>query len=107
MIADVPERAQRDGVELYLENDQLKYRVKQGRLSPDLRQQLVAHKETGYICATPDLTGVLTGIRYFLESPAARDRASANSLAASARPDDDCTPAEFERRWWALFERAS
>jgi glycosyltransferase involved in cell wall biosynthesis len=69
--------------------------------------ELVTHKETGYICATSDLTGLREGIRYFLDHPDERSRASANSLAASARPDEECTPAEFERRWWALFERAS
>lgn len=69
--------------------------------------ELVAHKDTGYICATQDLAGLREGIRFFLDRPSERSRASANSLAAAARPDDDCTPAEFERRWWALFERAS
>src|SRR5258706_9793399 len=46
MIADVLKRAQLEGVELYLDNDQLKYRVRQGRLSPELKGELVAHKET-------------------------------------------------------------
>jgi glycosyltransferase involved in cell wall biosynthesis len=69
--------------------------------------ELVVHRETGYLCPTADLDGLLEGLRYFLSQPAARARASANSLAAAARPDEDCTPAEFERRWWALFERAS
>src|SRR5262249_3001367 len=69
--------------------------------------ELVTHGETGYICATDDLAGLREGIRYFLDRPAERGRASANSLAAAARPDNDCTPAEFERKWWALVERAS
>jgi glycosyltransferase involved in cell wall biosynthesis len=70
-------------------------------------RELVAHRQTGYICPTTDLAGLREGIRYFLDRPAERRRASANSIAAASRPDDDCTPAEFERRWWALFERAS
>jgi hypothetical protein len=67
----------------------------------------VSHRETGYLCPTPDLGGLLEGLRYFLSQPAERVRASANSLAAAAKPDEDRTAAEFERRWWALFERAS
>jgi glycosyltransferase involved in cell wall biosynthesis len=70
-------------------------------------RELVAHEETGYICPTNDLAGLREGIRHFLDQPALRRRASANSIAAASRADDDCTPAEFERRWWALFERAS
>jgi len=69
--------------------------------------ELVAHRETGYMCPTLDVAGVREGVKYFLDRPSERDRASANSLAAGARPDNDCTPAEFERRWSALFERAS
>ena len=46
-------------------------------------------------------------LAYFVTQPAERARASANSLAAAATPGDDYTAAEFERRWWALFERAS
>jgi glycosyltransferase involved in cell wall biosynthesis len=69
--------------------------------------ELVVHRETGYICPTTDAAGVREGLRYFLDRPSERDRASANSLAAAARPDDDCTSMEFERRWWALFGRAS
>ncbi len=44
MIADVIKRAQAEGVELYLDADQLKFRVRQGRLSPELKADLVAHK---------------------------------------------------------------
>jgi glycosyltransferase involved in cell wall biosynthesis len=69
--------------------------------------ELVSHRETGYLCPTADLDGLLEGLRYFLSQPAERARASANSLAAAAKPDEDRTAAEFERRWWALFERAS
>ena len=69
--------------------------------------ELVAHRETGYLCPTADLAGLLEGVRFFLSHPAERARASVNSLAAAARPDNDCTLTEFERRWWALFERAS
>ena len=69
--------------------------------------ELVAHRETGYMCSTMDVAGVLEGARYFLDRPLERDRASANSLATSGRPDNDCTAAEFERRWGALFERVA
>jgi len=69
--------------------------------------ELVTHRETGYLCPTADLAGLREGLQYFLTQPAERERASAQSLAAAARPDNDCTSTEFERRWWALFERAS
>ena len=61
MIADVLKRARLEGVELYLENDQLRYRVKEGKLSAELRQELVSHKETilsllrGQIEVDPDI----------------------------------------------------
>jgi glycosyltransferase involved in cell wall biosynthesis len=69
--------------------------------------EIVAHGRTGYVCATADLDGLLDGLRHFLRSPGDRARASAAALAESTRPDDECGPSEFERRWWALFERAS
>ena len=69
--------------------------------------ELVTHRQTGYICPTADLAGLSEGLHYFLTQPGERDRASANSLAAATGPDNDCTPTEFERRWWALFKRAS
>jgi hypothetical protein len=65
--------------------------------------ELVTHKGTGYICSTADLDGLLEGLRYFVTQPAERARASAASLAAVDAPDNDCTTAEFERRWWAVF----
>ncbi|MFI5177450.1 MAG: glycosyltransferase family 4 protein [Vicinamibacterales bacterium] len=69
--------------------------------------ELVAHRETGYLCPTADVEGLLEGLRYFLRDPSARTRASASSLAAASAPENDCTPVEFERRWWAMFDRAS
>ncbi len=69
--------------------------------------ELVAHRETGYLCPTTDVEGLLEGLRYFLRDPSARARASAASLAAFSAPENDCTPGEFERRWWAMFDRAS
>ena len=69
--------------------------------------ELVAHRETGYMCATADLAGLVDGVRYFLDRPSERARASVNSLMAADQPGNDCTPAEFERRWSAVFERAS
>ena len=65
--------------------------------------ELVTHGQTGYICATEDLDG----LRHFLADPGERAAASANSLAVSAAPGNDCTTGEFERRWWAMFEQAS
>ena len=69
--------------------------------------ELVAHRETGYLCPTADLDGLLEGLRYFLRAPAERARARANSLAMAESPQNDCTAEEFARRWWAMFERAS
>ena len=69
--------------------------------------ELVTHGRTGHVCATSDLDGLLDGLRHFLANPGERAAASAHSLAASAAPGNDCTPGEFERRWWAMFERAS
>ena len=69
--------------------------------------ELVSHGRTGYVCASADLDGLLEGLRHFLVHPAQRAAASAQSLAASSAPGNDCTPGEFERRWWAMFEKAS
>jgi glycosyltransferase involved in cell wall biosynthesis len=69
--------------------------------------ELVAHRETGYLCPTTDVEGLLEGLRYFVRDPSARARASTASLEAASAPENDCTPVEFERRWWAMFDRAS
>jgi glycosyltransferase involved in cell wall biosynthesis len=69
--------------------------------------ELVTHRETGYLCPTSDVDGLLEGLRHFLREPAARARASAASLAAFDAPENDCTPREFQRRWWAMFDRVS
>ena len=69
--------------------------------------ELVSHGATGYVCASSDLDGLLDGLRHFLAHPAERAAASARSLAVSAEPGNDCTPGEFERRWWSMFEKAS
>ena len=69
--------------------------------------ELVRHRETGYLCPTADLEGLLEGLRYFITQPAERARAGANSLAMTESPENDCTAGEFARRWWAIFERAS
>jgi glycosyltransferase involved in cell wall biosynthesis len=69
--------------------------------------ELVTHRRTGHVCASADLDGLLNGLRHFLTHPGERAAASACSLAVSAAPGYDCTPGEFERRWWAMFERAS
>ncbi len=69
--------------------------------------ELVAHRQTGYVCSSADLDGLREGIRHFLTNPGERERASANSIAAAAAADNDCTTTEFERRWWELFEVSS
>jgi glycosyltransferase involved in cell wall biosynthesis len=66
--------------------------------------ELVEHGSTGHVCDTADLDGLLRGLRGYLTDRAARDAASANSLCATASPDNDCTAPEFERRWWSIFE---
>jgi glycosyltransferase involved in cell wall biosynthesis len=69
--------------------------------------ELVTHGRTGHVCASADLDGLLHGLRHFLANAGERAAASAHSLAVSAAPGNDCTSGEFERRWWAMFERAS
>jgi glycosyltransferase involved in cell wall biosynthesis len=68
--------------------------------------ELVTDGETGVLCRAENVDGLVEGLRRFFERPAERARASANSLAAAAA-GDDTAPVEFERRWWALFARAS
>jgi glycosyltransferase involved in cell wall biosynthesis len=65
--------------------------------------ELVEHRRTGFVCSTPDLEGLLDGLRYFLSNADRRAAASENSLAAASAAGNDCTPPEFERRWWAMF----
>jgi glycosyltransferase involved in cell wall biosynthesis len=69
--------------------------------------ELVSHGDTGYVSASADLEGLLGGLRHFIADPAERAAASARSMAVSTAPTNDCTPGEFERRWWAMFEKAS
>jgi glycosyltransferase involved in cell wall biosynthesis len=68
--------------------------------------ELVAHGETGYMCPSSDLAGLLEGLQYFLDRPSERARASVNSLTAAGQPHNDCSPAEFDRRWSDVFECA-
>jgi len=65
--------------------------------------ELVEHGRTGVVCDTPDLPGLLEGLRFLLRDRAARDQASANSLRVTSSPDNDCTAQEFDRRWWHIF----
>jgi glycosyltransferase involved in cell wall biosynthesis len=69
--------------------------------------ELVTDRRTGYLCATPDLPGLLDGLRHFLTNPAERARASDNCLAAAGNPSDVYSSTDFARQWWALFARAS
>jgi len=66
--------------------------------------ELVDHLQTGYLCETPDLQGLLAGLRYFLNDRSARDAAGAASLRVTSSPDNDCTAPEFGRRWRDIFE---
>jgi glycosyltransferase involved in cell wall biosynthesis len=66
--------------------------------------ELVEHGVTGYLCQDLTLPSLLEGIQFFLDGPAAREKASAASLASLTRPDIDHNPERFRRRWWALFE---
>jgi len=68
--------------------------------------ELVEHRRTGYVCDTPDLEGLLAGLRHYLADARARDAASANSLCVTSSAGNDCTTPEFERRWWAMFASA-
>ncbi len=68
--------------------------------------ELVDHGRTGYIADTPDLAGLVAGLRYYLTDRAARDSASAHSLGVTSSPENDCATGEFERRWWSVFASA-
>lgn len=65
--------------------------------------ELVEHGQTGYVSDTPDLDGLLAGLRLYLTNTDARDAASRNSLSVTSSPDNDCTAPEFQRRWWTIF----
>ncbi len=69
--------------------------------------ELVEHGRTGYICRSTDLDGLLEGLKHYLSDPAARDAASAGSLAFASSPENDCTPITFSRKWWSVFSPAS
>ncbi len=68
--------------------------------------ELVEDRQTGLVCPATDLDALIDALRYLLDRPDERARMSVQSLAASVSADEDRTPVEFERRWWALFERA-
>ncbi len=65
----------------------------------------IRHGETGYLCSTHDVAGLLEGLTYFLTQPAERARISAESLVEVERTDSDHQPAEFASRWLHLFEQ--
>src|SRR5581483_3247981 len=65
--------------------------------------ELVEHGRTGYLSDTADLKGLLDGLRFYLADHRARDSASRNCLCVTSSADNDCTPQEFERRWWTIF----
>ena len=65
--------------------------------------ELIEHGVTGILCHDMNVQSLIAGLRFFLDDPHARDRASAASVACLARPDADHTPEEFRRRWWSLL----
>jgi glycosyltransferase involved in cell wall biosynthesis len=65
----------------------------------------IRHGQTGYLCRTHDVAGLLEGLTYFLAQPAERARISAESLVEVERTDSDYQPAEFARRWRLLFDQ--
>jgi hypothetical protein len=69
--------------------------------------EMVDHGRTGYICSTPDVAGLLDGLRHYLRDRSAREAASAASLRMMSAPDNDCTSQEFERKWWNIFGRTA
>jgi glycosyltransferase involved in cell wall biosynthesis len=65
--------------------------------------ELVRHGVDGYLCPEPTLAGLLAGLRFYLDDPAARARAGEAALAELARPGQELAAAAFAGRWWALF----
>ena len=65
--------------------------------------ELVAHRETGYVCRTDSLDALLEGLVVYLGDPAARDRASQRCLERGADPLSEYSPARFAQRWLAVF----
>ena len=65
--------------------------------------ELVVDRETGFICASADLDGLLEGLRFFLDHPERRALASAQSLRQQELAEEDCTPARFTASWTAIF----
>jgi len=65
--------------------------------------ELVEHGVTGYLCGEPTVEGLVEGLRYFLDVPDRRAKASAASLAAAERADSPYRGERFEAAWAALF----
>lgn len=65
--------------------------------------ELVEHGVTGYLCEGSDVEQLVKGLKFFLDSPAEREKASAASLESLARPDSKYRHNEFRRRWLSLF----
>jgi glycosyltransferase involved in cell wall biosynthesis len=66
--------------------------------------ELVTDGETGVICRSADLDGLLEGLLFFLDHPERRDRASARSLRQQELAEEDCTPERFTASWTAIFD---
>ena len=63
----------------------------------------VEHGVTGYLSADANAASLVEGIRRFLESPEARERASKAALASMADPACEFSPVVFDRKWLELF----
>lgn len=65
----------------------------------------VEHGVTGHLCGDASAASLIEGIRSFLDSPEARERASKASLASMADPACEFSPAVFDQKWLEIFAR--
>lgn len=65
--------------------------------------ELVAHQQSGFVCQDSTLESLLEGIRYFLHTPTARDKASAASLEEVRQPNFPYSQMAFHEAWCAAF----
>lgn len=68
--------------------------------------ELVEHLETGYLCESCDVEGLVRGVEYFLTDPRAWCVARAASLASFEAASCDYHPEVFAGNWQVLFEEA-
>lgn len=65
--------------------------------------ELVDHQRTGFVCRASTVDALVEGLRYFLDDPPARDRASAACLTLHAAADFPYSADAFRRGWLAVF----